>query len=301
MLLLQWKTHDARVSKATVFKLPEGEESERSLPGGESESESEDEQSCQGSDSSDDADSSSAELGGGGGGITAKGAAVKKTVPYLNPDAIQRWCGKETITDVWIEGEKCKVLLDGGSQVNQLTASYVSTHNLMVHPLSRLVEGSESSVSLEGVGGMKLSVKGFVVVNVQFPEVQGYNEEVVALVVPDSDFGNRVPFIAGTPILERAVEVMKETEIDKLATPWAQPWQQARIATLLAREARVANPGPPPTAVKLARAVEIPPFATKVVSGFHNNKDLACRKNVLVSNEDPQAMGVAKGINIEPA
>ena len=48
--------------------------------------------------------------------------------------------------------------------------------------------------------------------------VQGYNEDQIALVIPDlSNFAARVPVILGTPTIGQVVNVMREAEMDALA------------------------------------------------------------------------------------
>ena len=60
--------------------------------------------------------------------------------------------------------------------------------------------------------------------------VQGYQEDQIALVVPDlSNFVERIPVILGTPAISHITNVMKEREIDTLMTPWVN----ARVAHLL--------------------------------------------------------------------
>ena len=55
--------------------------------------------------------------------------------------------------------------------------------------------------------------------------VQGYNEDQIALVVPDLlNFVAWVPIILGTPTISHVVNVMKEKEVDALAMPWANTW-----------------------------------------------------------------------------
>ena len=42
------------------------------------------------------------------------------------------------------------------------------------------------------------------------------------LVVPDgSAFGKRVPLVIGTCTLARVINVIKESEMDQISTPWA--------------------------------------------------------------------------------
>ena len=60
--------------------------------------------------------------------------------------------------------------------------------------------------------------------------VQGYNEDQIALLVPDLlNFVAQVPIILGTPTISHVVNVMKEREIDALAMPQAN----TRVAHLL--------------------------------------------------------------------
>ena len=61
---------------------------------------------------------------------------------------------------------------------------------------------------------------GFVMVNVQVPCVKGYNEEQIVIVLDDLSM-DACSVILGTPTLYRVMQVIKESEITKLATPWA--------------------------------------------------------------------------------
>ena len=69
------------------------------------------------------------------------------------------------------------------------------------------------------------------VIQVEVDGVWGYDEDQIALVIPDiSNFSTRVPIILGTPTIGRVINVLREAEMDALATPWAN----ARAAHLLA-------------------------------------------------------------------
>ena len=71
---------------------------------------------------------------------------------------------------------------------------------------------------------------GYVIIQVQLDGVQGYNEDQIALVVPDlSKFAAQVPIILGTPTISCVINIMKEREIDALVTTWAN----AQVAHLL--------------------------------------------------------------------
>ena len=148
--------------------------------------------------------------------------------PFLNPDPFQQWYGIENVAKVKINGESCMALLDNGAQVNTITPRYVKEHSLQEGPITDLMG---SKIACIGLGNAYSILLGYVVIWVQVDGVRGYDEDLIALIIPDSsNFTTRVPVILGTPTIGRVVNVMREVEIDILATPWAN----ARAAHLLA-------------------------------------------------------------------
>ena len=84
-----------------------------------------------------------------------------------------------------------------------------------------------SKVTYVGLGNAYTRLLGYVVILVQVDGVQGYDEDQIALVIPDiSNFATRVPVI---PTISCVVNVMREAEIDALVMPWVN----ARAAHLL--------------------------------------------------------------------
>ena len=61
---------------------------------------------------------------------------------------------------------------------------------------------------------------GFVMVNVQIPCVKGYNEDQIVIVMDDPNM-KECPVLLGTPTIYHVMPVIKEIEINQLATPWA--------------------------------------------------------------------------------
>ena len=119
-------------------------------------------------------------------------------------------------------------LLDNGVQGNTITLRYIKEHSLPVGPITDLMG---SKVACIGLGNAYTKLLGYVVIQVQVDGVQGYDEDQIALIIPDfSNFAIRVPIILGTPTIGQVVNIMKEAEMDALATPWAN----ARAAHLLA-------------------------------------------------------------------
>ena len=74
---------------------------------------------------------------------------------------------------------------------------------------------------LVGLGGQRTCPLGFVIARLQVREVAGYDEDIVFLVVPDeSAFGKQVPLVIGTCTLAWVIYVIKESEMDRISTPW---------------------------------------------------------------------------------
>ena len=108
-------------------------------------------------------------------------------------------------------------LLDNGTQINTIVPNYVKSHSLERGPITDLIG---TQVACMGLGNACIQPLGYVIVSIQVDGVQGYDEDQIALVVPDLlNFTERIPFILGTPTLSHIVNIMKEKETDTLATP----------------------------------------------------------------------------------
>ena len=119
-------------------------------------------------------------------------------------------------------------LLDNGAQVNTITPRYMNEHSLQVGPITDLMG---SKVAYVGLGNAYTRPLGYMVIRVQVDGDWCYDEDQIALVIPDfSNFATRVPVILGTPTIGLVVNIMREMEMDALTMPWAN----ARVAHLLA-------------------------------------------------------------------
>ena len=75
----------------------------------------------------------------------------------------------------------------------------VSDHSLEVGPITDLMG---SKVACIGLGNAYTRLLGYVVIQVQVDGVWGYDEDQIALVIPDfSNFAARVPVIFGMPTI----------------------------------------------------------------------------------------------------
>ena len=137
-------------------------------------------------------------------------------------------------------------------------------------------------VNLVGLGGMRTSPLGFIILCIQVWGIAGYDEDVVFLVVPDeSDFGRRVPLVMGTCTISRLINVIHESEIDNLAMPW---WT-VRLVQLLSCRLGTVVPGPEGVEtpeegacggspevnidelVTVRESVHLGPFQTEIIEG----------------------------------
>ena len=77
-----------------------------------------------------------------------------------------------------------------------------------------------SVLPIRGIGSISVEAIGFVMMNMKVPCVQGYNEDQIAIVMDDPGMSEWLVTL-GTPTIYRVMEVIKESEIFKLAVPWA--------------------------------------------------------------------------------
>ena len=120
-------------------------------------------------------------------------------------------------------------------QINTITPYYVKNHFLEMGLIADLIG---TRVTCVGLGNAYTQPLGYVIVQVQVDRVQGYDEDQIALVVPDeSKFMEWIPIILGAPTISHRVNVIKEREIDALAMPWVN----ARVAHLLSMHRAVAT------------------------------------------------------------
>ena len=72
--------------------------------------------------------------------------------------------------------------LDIESTINKVTLEFVKACSLDVAPLSDLVDGT---LKINGFGGLFSQPLGYVIIRIQVEGLRGYNEDQVALVIPD--------------------------------------------------------------------------------------------------------------------
>ena len=231
-------------------------------------------------------------------------------VPYLNPDAFSRFIGPKNWGQALINNELTTCLLDNGAQLNFITPAYAMERGMDIMSLDRLAQEIGGLLPLiAGMGGSLVEPTGFVLMNVKVPCVQGYDEDQVALVMDDPGI-TKCPVILGTSTLYRVMEVIKESEISKLAVPWSSSRISWLMQDVMARLSQVvvsdvANKPIAPLdvdeVVRVASKCTVPPFGHKVIHGKVNLVLHGCRLNVITHGLEKRSPSLPLGIDVQTA
>ena len=182
--------------------------------------------------------------------------------------------------DAGIEGRNVNALADSGSQVNTIMPTFVQQYGFPVLPLEDLVD---HPLNLIGLGWKCTSLLRFIILHMQVWETAGYDEDVVFLMVSDeSEFSRGVPLVIGTCTISQIINVIRESEIDHLSTPWTT----ARMEQLLScqkstavlalgsaeAQSEGASRGPQEVdmdeLVMVRESVHLGPFQTEIIEGW---------------------------------
>ena len=161
-----------------------------------------------------------------------------KRAPYLNPDAFCRFIGPKNLGKALIDDELVFCLLDNGAQLNFITPTYAQEWGMDIMSLDYLAKEIGGSIPPIGdLGGISVEPVGSIMMNVKVPGVEGYDDQI-AIVMDDPGMMEWL-VILGTPTLYRVMEVIKESEISKLAVPWASSRVSWLMRDILAKLGQV--------------------------------------------------------------
>ena len=150
---------------------------------------------------------------------------------YLNPDPLVRLIGEPNKAIVKIEGQKFDSLIDSGAQISQLTESLVKALDIKIQNLKEILP-------LEGAAGIKVPYLGYVEAQLEITSVDAFNEDCLFLVMPDHEYGHRVPVTIGTLHIDMIIEQVTKDELDQLGTAWGRGKVNRQIQ---ARRAQLEN------------------------------------------------------------
>ena len=147
--------------------------------------------------------------------LQSKGCTLPKSDLYC------RFIGPKNWGEALIDDGLVTCLLDNGSQLNFIIPAYAHEWGMDIMSLDSLAQEVGGKIPpILGIGGIMVDPERFVMMNVKIPCVKGYNEDQIAIIMDDSGMKD-CPVILGMPMIFRVMEVIKESEIFKLAIPWA--------------------------------------------------------------------------------
>ena len=160
-----------------------------------------------------------------------------------------------------------------------------------------------------GIGGIMVDLEGFIMMNVKIPCVKGYNEDQIAIIMDDPGMKDCL-VILGMPTIFRVMEVIKESEISKLAVPWASSrvsWlmrgMHAQMSQLTVDD--VANKSVAPLSVdevvQVSHKCKIPPFGHKVIHGSVGLVLQGYRMNVMTHGLEKRSLLLPLGVDVQSA
>ena len=107
------------------------------------------------------------------------------------------------------------MLIDLGAQVSSISSGFCKQMALNDHPLDRLLK-------LEGTGRATIPYLEHVEVNVQIQGARGYNEDVMLLVTLTTTYVKKVPVMARSTIINRAMGIIMKGELAKATVTWRE-------------------------------------------------------------------------------
>ena len=129
-------------------------------------------------------------------------------VPFLNLDPVAHLVGYSNGAPVFVDGQRATALIDLGAWILSINSQFCEDLTLQIQPLGRLLE-------LEGRGGSTIQYLGYIEVNLQIPGIKNYDEDVVLLVIPPTNYSEKVLVMVGSKIIDWAMGVITKGELAK--------------------------------------------------------------------------------------
>ena len=219
-----------------------------------------------------------------------------------------RFIGPKNLGKVLVDDELVTCLLDNGVQLNFITPAYAQERGMDIMSLDYLAEEIGGAIPhISGIGGISVEPVGFIMMNVKVPSITGYDEDQIAIVM-DNPGMMEWPVILGTPTIYWVMEVIKESEISKLAVPWASSrisWLMRDVVAKLG-QVKVNDIANKPIAplhvdevVRVASKCTVPPFGHKAIHGKVNLVLHGYKMNVMTHGLEKRSPSLPLGIDVQ--
>ena len=122
--------------------------------------------------------------------------------------------GRANEEKIMINGHPVTALLDTGSQVTHISEAFGQANNFQIHPLDKLVE-------IEGIGGDLIKYIGYIEATlILHLGSHSFETEALLMVLPSTDYQQRVPVVIGTTVTDMAVEYIGKFKPENLSKSW---------------------------------------------------------------------------------
>ena len=175
-----------------------------------------------------------------------------------------------------VDNYKVTALIDSGAQISTITESFVKLLKLQTRSLKRLLK-------IEGTGGGQVPYKGYVEVTLKVPEVAKFKEQVLFLIIADSEYGNRVPVQLGTLHIDMLLNSATAKELASLG----KTWERGQVGRVIAnKQAQIEgfDLNSVKGKVRLTRSLTVKPGEGCQITAVTNIKGNSKRLNVLVES-----------------
>ena len=174
---------------------------------------------------------------------------------------------------------ECLALIDSGAQISTITIELIRQWGLKIHQLYRILK-------FETTGG-DIPYMGYVETNLKIPKIKAFDEDILMLVIENSEYAQWVPEQLGTLHFDKILNLVYEKEIShKLNTKWR--WSKI-ASSLTGKMAQIRNEtgkdfchDKVEGTIKLTKTIEIPPFRTKQIQGMTKVKGHNRKVNIIV-------------------
>ena len=201
---------------------------------------------------------------------------------YHNPDPLFRLIGKANETEIIIENQQVKGLIDSGAQISSISDTFASKLGLKIKQLDTLLD-------LEPAGGGQVPYNGYVELRMRVPNVRAFDLDVLMLVIPESEYSRRVPVTIGTIHIDEIIDLITDEEL-KTAN---RQWQRGIISRKVVMKQLHLKENKDVLDqvkgdVKLTRKIMIPPLETINVSSMTNINKHSKRVNIITEPREDE-------------
>ena len=133
-----------------------------------------------------------------------------------------------------------------------------------------------------GQGGIDVPYLGYVEARLSFPEIKGFDEDCLFLVMSDHAYGDRVPVVIGTLHIDMMLDLATREELESLSRAWDRGFVNRRIQVKKLQIDNESQLDKIKGTVRLTRDVKLKPGQTQKVKSRSNHPLNGKRVNVIL-------------------